>query len=125
MTAIQQAQSAYRDQSGGIRTQRSLEYDAFARVTHRLRSAAETRDRDFARLAQALHDNRRLWTILASDVADSSNPLPPELRARIVSLAEFVRLHGSKVLNGRADVDALIEVNRAVMRGLDSRAVAQ
>lgn len=125
MNATLQAQTAYRDQTSSIRTGRSLEYEAFARITYRLKAAAEARDTDYAGLVAALHDNRRLWTVLAVDVADGANALPRDLRARIISLAEFTRQHSSKVLNGQAKADALIEINTAVMRGLDSRTAVQ
>jgi flagellar protein FlaF len=69
-------------------------------------------------LAAAVHDNRRLWTILAADVADPANPLPAALRARLVYLAEFTRVHSGKVLREGASPDPLIEINIAVMRGL-------
>jgi len=87
-------------------------------ATANLRSAADANPPDFSRLAGALHLNRQLWTRLAADVADQGNPLPEELRARIFYLAEFTAAHTGRVLRGRATVDALIEVNLAVMRGL-------
>ena len=76
-------------------------------------------------LAAAIHDNRRLWTLLAADVATESNPLPRELRARILYLAEFTRVHSGEVLRNGASVEPLVEVNTAVMRGLADRAGAQ
>ena len=120
MNATLQAQTAYGAQTGATRTQRAVEYDTFARVTYRLKSAAETLTSPSA-LAGAIHDNRRLWTILAADVADAANPLPKELRARIVYLAEFTRQHSGKVLRDGADMAPLIEINTAIMRGLSER----
>ena len=118
MTPIQQAQNAYRDTSGPIRTERDTEYDIIARATSRLKRAA-ARGRDgFGELAEALHDNRRLWTLLAADVAANDNALPRDLRARILYLSEFTRQHSSKVLRNRASVAPLIEINTAVLRGL-------
>jgi flagellar protein FlaF len=87
-------------------------------ATANLRSAADADPPDFPRLAQALHLNRQLWTRLAADVADNANPLPEDLRARIFYLAEFTAAHSGRVLRGRASVEALIDVNLAVMRGL-------
>lgn len=115
------AQNAYRNPAQPVRTPRSTEYEAFARVTSRLRSAAARERPHFAELAGAIHDNRRLWTILAADVADRANPLPGELRARILYLAEFTRLHSGKVLSGEATAAPLVEINTAVMRGLHDR----
>ncbi|RKF13053.1 flagellar biosynthesis regulatory protein FlaF [Roseovarius spongiae] len=121
MNAIRQAQDAYSRSARTIKTPRSAEYEAFARVTNRIRSSAGSGSRGFARLADALHDNRRLWTLLATDVADDANPLPPEIRARIVYLAEFTHLHSSRVLTEGASPAPLIEINTAVMGGLRER----
>ena len=49
---------------------------------------------------------------------EDGNGLPIELRAQIISLAEFVRRHSLAVLGGRASVSALIDINTAIMKGL-------
>jgi flagellar protein FlaF len=118
VTCHQQAHALYSPAVAPVRTARSVEYDAFARVTARLRTATETRSRGLAPLAEALHENRRLWTLLASAVADPANRLPHDLRARIFYLAEFTAHHSNLVLSGEGDPAILIEVNTAVMRGL-------
>jgi flagellar protein FlaF len=118
VNAISQAKAAYRAQARTIRTERGLEYDALARITHRLKLAAEEAG-SIGPLASAVHDNRRLWTIFATEAADRANPLPGELRARIISLAEFTRQHSGRVLRDGADVAPLVDVNLAIMRGLN------
>ena len=125
MNATRLAQSAYRDQARSVRTDRGLEYDAFARGTQRLVVAAGQDPRDIPNLAAALHDNRRLWTILATDVADAQNPLPAPLRAQIVSLAQFCHRHSSAVLTTKASLQPLIDINTAIMRGLSDRRASQ
>lgn len=120
MNATSQAQAAYRTAATPIKTPRGAEYDAFARVTGRLR-AASAPEAGFGSLAAAIHDNRRLWSILAADAAGEGNGLPPELRARILYLAEFTRQHSGKVLRDGAPAATLIEINTAVMRGLAGR----
>ncbi len=110
------AQRAYAQTANPIRTPRGLEYEAFARITHKLKSAAE--GGKISALAAAVHQNRQLWTLLASDVADPLNGLPTDLRARIFYLAEFTNQHSRKVLHREATIQPLIEVNTAIMRGL-------
>ena len=111
------AQSAYSTgQQAPLRTNRGTEYAAFSRVTSRLKAA-----RSFNTLVAAVHENRRLWTALAADVADSSNELSPELRARIFYLARFTAHHSSQVLRRKADVRPLLEINTAIMRGLGDK----
>jgi len=112
------ARTAYAASANTIRTPRGTEYDAFARITSRLKEAARRGSVGFAALAAALHDNRCLWTLLAVDVADAGNELAEDLRARIFYLAEFTAQHSSQVLAGKADPDVLVEINSAVMNGL-------
>jgi flagellar protein FlaF len=122
VNATQLAKAAY---SGGVRpvrTPRGTEYEAFARVTSRLKAAYPSTPATFSEMVMALHDNRRLWILLAADVADADNKLPMELRGRILSLAEFTRRYSSSVLQSGAPVTPLIEINTAIMRGLDEGA---
>jgi len=117
VNSLQMARSAY--SSGGqapLRTNRGTEYAAFSQVTHRLKSC-----RTFPALVEALHENRRLWTALAADVADGDNDLPNDLRARIFYLAKFTQHHSGQVLRGKVGVKPLIEINMAVMRGLGGK----
>lgn len=117
MTAHSLARAVYGRPEAAIRTPRAIEYDLFARITHRL-CATRAPDTPFAALAEALHDNRIMWSTLAADVAGEGNALPADLRARLFYLAEFTDMHSRKVLAGQATTAALIEVNTAVMRGL-------
>ena len=119
------AQRAYSDPSHATRTPRGVEYEAFARATRRMVEAANLGPSGFATLAEALHENRRLWLILAGDVAGADNALPPELRARIFYLAEFTRVHSSKVLKAEATVEPLVENNALIMRGLHQKGPVQ
>lgn len=118
MNAILRAQNAYGLSNRSIRTARDTEYEAVARATQNLKSAADTNPLDMAKLARAVSDNRELWTLFAVQVADQDNSLPAQLRASIFYLAEFTNARSSKVLTREASVDALIEINTAVMRGL-------
>jgi len=121
MNAMQQAQAGYATAAQPIRTPRGAEYEAFARITSRMKSAAAAAPARFRDLAGAIQDNRRLWTLLAADAADQENLLPAELRTRILYLAEFTRQHSGKVLRAGATAQPLIEINTAIMRGLRDR----
>lgn len=118
MTPLAMARTGYAANAAPLRTPRAAEYDAIARVTARLRAAAAGGPAGFGELSAALHENRRLWSILAGDVADKDNGLPSNLRARLFYLAEFTELHSKRILAGEAVVAPLIEVNMAIMRGL-------
>ena len=123
VNALDMARSAYTNSAAPIRTEQGAEIETFARVTQQLQSAKLRLQP--AQFAQALHDNRKLWTLLAIDVADAGNQLPQQLRAQIFYLAEFTDQHTSKVLAGNADPAVLVEVNTAVMRGLRQQSMAK
>lgn len=122
VTAVAQARKAYELGNPALRGPRSTEYEAFARVTRVLKSAAGNFVQDGrltdAAMIRALHENRRLWTLLATAVADPDNALPAELRSRIFYLYEFTDIHSRRVLRGEAGPEPLIDVNTAVMVGL-------
>ena len=121
MNALDMARTAYGAPGTPVRSERSTEYDLFARITRRLREAHAKGKPGRMELVRALHDNQRLWTTLAVDVADDGNGLPSELRARLFYLAEFTRVHTAKVMSADASAEVLVDINTAVMRGLAER----
>ncbi|WP_373354990.1 flagellar biosynthesis regulator FlaF [Pseudoroseicyclus sp. CXY001] len=116
MNAIQQAQRAYAPVNSPVMTGRATELQLFSQTTARLKTAMQSGN--FAAIAEALFQNRRVWTHLAGEVADPANALPATLRAQIFYLAEFTEHHTRAVLKGEADIAALVDINTAVMRGL-------
>lgn len=118
MNAFDMARTAYTSPAAPIRTARGTEYSAFAKITHQLRAAAAQKKTKFSEFAKALDDNRRLWNLLAGDVASADNQLPKELRAQIFYLAEFTQQQTSNILKGKADEASLIDINTSIMRGL-------
>lgn len=124
MNAYSQARTAYASPEAPVRTPRSTEAKAFQRVTQALSDASSGGAAAYPGLVRALHDNRKLWTVLAAHVADDGNDLPQDLRARIFYLAEFTTAHSSEVLKGAASPDVLVEINRAIVKGLQTSASA-
>ena len=118
MNAVELAHTAYGAVSNPTRTPRSMEYEAIARITRRLKRASNKTGTGYAELANALHENRRLWILLGTHVVDGGNQLPDELRARLGYLADFCIQHTSKVLRKEGEIGVLIEINAAVMAGL-------
>lgn len=113
------AQSAYGTTTRTMKSAKDIEYELMATITGRLRAADENPAPDaFPALASAMHDNRRLWGAFATDLADSGNQYPHDLRARLFYLAEFVSQHTDKALSGNAPAGVLVDINLAVMRGL-------
>ena len=117
MISTSLAQSAYASAATPVRTDRGTEYAAFQTVTAKLNRARRP-TASMAERAEALHENRQLWTILASDLADPGNQLPQTLRAQLFYLAEFSLLQSRKALDDVAALDGLVDINTSVMRGL-------
>jgi len=111
-----QAQRAYAPTQAPTRTARSTEYEVIARISHRLKRAIQ--EDNFPALAEAVHENNKLWLALALDVANSDNLLPDQLRANVVYLAEFTRQYSQKVLRKIESATPLLEINAAILKGL-------
>lgn len=107
-----------------FRTPRAIEYDAFAAITREIKAALPAEPATFPKLVSALHKNRLLWSTLAADLVGQGNQLPTALKAQLLSLSEFVRLHSSKVLSNEADATVLVEINTVIMKGLQSEVSA-
>lgn len=79
---------------------------------------ASAPDSGFAALVVAVQENRRFWRLAAEDLASQGNGLPAPLRDQLLSLAGFIEKETGRVLAGTSSAAALIEINRAVARGL-------
>ena len=117
MSAHAVTQNAYGDATRAMGSPRDVEYQVFSQITGQLNRAIKE-GRPFTELAMALHENLRLWTVIALDVTNSENGLPVPLRGQLADLSKFTRSHTQKVLRREADAAILIEINTAVMRGL-------
>lgn len=112
------AKNGYESSAKSTAGARGVEYQIFARITRRLANNDTKAPDYFPKLAEALHENLRLWTVLAVDVANDNNELPAELRSGLFYLAEFTRRHTAKVYAGEATAKVLVDINTMVMRGL-------
>lgn len=117
MNATLLAHQAYAPSRPTIKTARAIEAQVITDITARL----SRKTADFPTLVSAVHDNRMMWNTLAIDVADTDNGLPASLRAQIFYLAEFTEQHSRKFLRGEADLSAMIDINTAIIRGLNAK----
>lgn len=122
MNAHSLAVAAYGKPNTAQKTARSAEYEIIARITSRMRKAQAGGATSFPALAEALTENRRLWTAFVVDLAAPDNQLPMALKAQLLSLAQFTLTHTDAIVAGHASADVLIEINTAVMRGLSGKA---
>lgn len=119
------ARTAYTTVQRDVQTPRGLELQVFARITGRMRAAAQRGKPGFGALVAALHENRMLWDTITIDLAHEENAYPEELKARLIYLGDFTRQHTLKVLAGDGTVDAIIDVNTAVISGLRGEPVEE
>lgn len=111
------AAAAYGSVIRGTDTPRDIEYRVLARATAQL-AAGTAPGVGPAALAEAVHDNRMIWTAFAADLAEAGNAWDDQGKARLISLAGWVIAESDRVLTqGRSPAD-LIEINRTVMLGL-------
>lgn len=109
---------AYQQAAQRAESPRDTEYRLFGEVTRALMEAEASEVTDFATRINALDWNRRLWSALASDCANDTNSLAPQVRASIVSLSIWVGKHSSAVMRREEQFGPLIDVNRLIMQGL-------
>ncbi len=109
---------AYKTAAQRSESPRDAEYRLFGQVTMALIEASELDKTELSKRMEALHWNRQLWSVLATECADPENALPEALRAQIISLSMFVNRHTSAIMRGDETFKELIEVNRTIMQGL-------
>jgi flagellar protein FlaF len=109
---------AYQQAAQRAEAPRDLEYRLLGQVTRALMDAARLDAKDFAGRIDAIDWNRRVWSALAADCASAHNALPAPVRAQIISLSIWVVRHSSAVMRREAEIEPLIDVNRAIMQGL-------
>jgi len=110
---------AYKQAATRTESPREMEYRLFGQVTRALMHAATVDLSDTKTRIEALDWNRRLWSTLATDCADPGNAMAMGLRAQIISISIFVSKHSSAVMRGDDDFQTLIDINRAIMQGLN------
>lgn len=115
------AMAAYGTMIRETENPRAIEYRVLAR-TAGLLEIAILPNAGPADLPAAIHENRMVWTAFAADLAEDGNRYEDILRARLLSLARWVFAESDRVLHGRKNPQALIDVNRAVMLGLQPAA---
>lgn len=111
---------AYQRTQRSVESPRETEYRIFGCITRDLMSVSALPRTD-GRVIEALDRNRRLWSTLATDCALSENGLPQPLKAQIISLSRWVSRYASQVMRDNARIEPLIEINRAIMQGLEPR----
>lgn len=68
----------------------------------------------------ALRRNWRLWTIFQANLLEADHPLPPQIRANLLGLANFIDRHTAGLLadGDPQKIDVLVNINRQISEGL-------
>lgn len=103
---------------------RDLEASALMKAAARLQSARDDATPGEPAYDAALTHNRRLWTVIAAAVADPVSPLPDDLKARLMTLANFVfnQTIGATAEPSAEKLTSLIAINRDLASGLRTKA---
>jgi flagellar protein FlaF len=121
---MQSAARTYQNVARQTSNPRELEATLLLQAAARLQSVHDSWDRNQAQLDEALRYNRKLWSVFLSEMTDSTNPMPKDLRQNVANIGLFVMNHTMTVMkNPRPEqLGSLININREIAAGLLGRA---
>jgi len=115
--------NAYKDHtpSSSIKSPRDSEIEVILFITRSLKKSEVLKKENYARFVWSIQSNRKLWALLSRDVAHIDNALPNEIKAKILYLGNFVQQYSRKVLKEELTIIPLIDINLAILRGLNDQ----
>lgn len=116
MMQNQSAVAAYAMAGEAVRSDRSRERDAVARVTRMLKEARDSGDR--VETAKAVATQYRLWSMFFTDLSVPGNALPEQLRKQLTTIAAVVLQNADYRPGDEVDFEFHITVNESIMEGL-------
>jgi len=117
MNTSERAKNGYASTQKQMGSDIELELKIFTDITGRLAAADASKPGGMSKLAAALQDNARLWNLIFLDLTNPNNQLAGDLKSGLIYLAEFTGQHTSKVLQGEAGPEILIEINKNIISG--------
>ena len=114
------AASAYAKVSRTALTPREAEAAVLIKAARGIQAFRSEDVTSSAALNDALMFNQKVWTLLASAVADPANPLPDEIRRNVTGIAVFVfrTILDAMIAPSARKLDALISLNHQLAAGL-------
>lgn len=105
---------------------RELEASLLVKAAAKLQAVKDGWEAGVPALTDALHYNRRLWTVFAASVTSPDSPLPKQVRENVGSLAVFVfsRSLDAETAPSPEKLSALIDINREIAAGLRTAGVS-
>jgi len=115
------AHSVYGNSGRAIGSDRDVEVQVFQTAIAALRPFCGLDFKLTSESAVALSENLRLWDLLTVDLVHPDNQLDDALVAQLIELGRFVRFHTHGLYAGTGTVDALVDINVAILQGLMGR----
>lgn len=118
--------NAYQEVEKATLSGRDLEATVLMRAASRLmdiKNNWDTPTRE-AELDEALRYNQRVWTFFQSELLNTDNPLPAEIKRNLLSLSVFVdkRTFDVMAFPESSKLDILISINKNIAAGLRGNA---
>lgn len=109
--------AAYAKVQNTTESPRRVEHRLLSQVNATLREVASRPD-DLPKLYDALIWNKKVWDAFMLDLTDENNRLPGETKQILIRLSAWVTKHTFAVMDRDARIEPLIEVNDAILEGL-------
>lgn len=112
----------YRSTDQATMSGREIEAAVLSKAALKLKECQnnwEADDRD-RKLEEALKFNQRIWSIFQVELANEDNPLPPQLRRDLLSLAAFIdrRILETLAYPSPEKLSIVIDINNNIAAGL-------
>ena len=117
---MRQGYSAYSSVQKQTETPQQVEYRLLGQVTTALRKAQKAETGLQERLSAILW-NGKVWDAFLCDLSEPGNNLPDSLKNSLIQLAQWVARETELAIEGKAELDAMINVNRQIMEGLQDQ----
>ena len=111
----------YRTACKNAMCQHELEANALINTASKLNAVKQDWTARKSALSELLEINRKMWTVLAAQALEPSNPLPREVKQNVANVAYFIFKHTLKMLSADdpKGLDVLININLNVAKGLN------
>lgn len=121
---MHQAAAAYDRTARATVPPRQLEASLLTKAAAKLQMVRDSWPSTNTDVYEALYFNRKLWTVLATSVGKTENPLPDMIKENILRLSVFIFDRTVQVqLHPEVDsLDILITINREIAAGLQVEA---
>ena len=93
------AAQAYARVANTTSSPRDIEAQALLTAANKLHAVMVDADATYAQTFEALMFNRKLWSVFLSEMTDSKNPMPRNVRQNVANLGLFVMNHTVTVMN--------------------------